>query len=101
MVYPNPQAICASVAMAFPKGPSKGYCLVAGFPPIYGQGRLVPGPMRNPDIEGEKCVGAVIFCTMDYLQGYWQCPPAEESREYFTFVTGDGLSRRRAYRRES
>ena len=33
MVYPNPQAICASVAMAFPKGPGKGYRLVADFPP--------------------------------------------------------------------
>ena len=32
MVYPNPQAICASVAMAFPKGPGKGYRLVADFP---------------------------------------------------------------------
>ena len=33
MVYPNPQAICASVAMAFPKGPGKGYRLVAVFSP--------------------------------------------------------------------
>ena len=47
--------------------------------------------MRNPEIEGEKCVGAVAFCTMDCLQGYWQCPLAEEAREYFTFVTKDGL----------
>ena len=31
MVYPNPQAICASMAMAFPKGPGKGYRLVAEF----------------------------------------------------------------------
>ena len=28
---------------------------------------------------------------MDCLQGYLQCPLAEEVREYFTFVTGDGL----------
>ena len=91
MVYPNPQAICASVAMAFPKGPGKGYRLVADFSPINGQCELVPGPMRNPEIEGEKCVGAVAFCTMDCLQGYWQCPLAEEAREYFTFVTKDGL----------
>ena len=33
MMYPNPQAICASVVIAFPKGPGKGYCLVADFPP--------------------------------------------------------------------
>ena len=33
MVYPNPQAICASVPMAFSKGPNKGYRLVANFPP--------------------------------------------------------------------
>ena len=91
MVYPNPQAICASVAMAFPKGPGKGYRFVADFPPINGQCELVPGPMRNPEIEGEKCVGAVAFCTMGCLQGYWQCPLAEEAREYFTFVTRDGL----------
>ena len=25
MVHPNPQVICPSVAMAFPKGPNKGY----------------------------------------------------------------------------
>ena len=45
MVYPNPQAICASVAMAFPKGQGKGYCLVADFFPISGQCELVPGLM--------------------------------------------------------
>ena len=33
MVYPNPQAICASVAMAFPTGPGKGCHLVAIFSP--------------------------------------------------------------------
>ena len=91
MVYPNPQAICASVAMAFPKGPGKGYRLVADFSPINGQCELVPGPMRNPEIEGEKCVRAVAFCTMECLRGYRQCPLAEEAREYFTFVAGDGL----------
>ena len=31
MVYPNPQAIYASVATAFPKGPGKGYRLVSNF----------------------------------------------------------------------
>lgn len=31
MVYPNPQTVCASAAMAFPKGPGKGYRLVADF----------------------------------------------------------------------
>ena len=41
MVYPNPQAICASVAMAFPKGSIKGYRLVADFSPINGQCELV------------------------------------------------------------
>ena len=68
MVYPNPQAICASVAMAFPKGPGKGHRLVAEFSAINGQGEFVPGPIRKPEIEGEKCVGAVAFCTMDCLQ---------------------------------
>ena len=91
MVYPNPQAICASVAMAFPKRSGKGYRLVAGFPPINGQCELVPGPMQNPEVEGEKCAVAVAFCTMECLQSYWQCPLVEEAREYFTFVTGDGL----------
>ena len=91
MAYPNPQAICASVAMAFPKEPGRAYRLVAGVSPINGQYELVPGPIRNPEIEGEKCAGAVAFCTMDCLRGYWQCPLAEEAREYFTFVTGDGL----------
>ena len=94
MVHPNRQAICASVAMAFPKGPGKGYRLVVEFSPINGQCKLVPGPK----IEGEKCAGTVVFCKMDCLQGYWQCPLVEEAREYFTFVTGDVL--RRACRRE-
>ena len=52
MVYSNPQAICASVAMVFLRGPGKGYRLVAGFSPINGQCELVLGPMRNPEIEG-------------------------------------------------
>ena len=77
--------------MAFPKGQDKGYRLVADFPPINDQCRLVPGPMRNFKIKGEKCAGAVAFCTMDCLQGYWQCPLAEEAREYLMFVTGDDL----------
>ena len=47
--------------------------------------------MRNPEIEGDKCAGAVVFCTMDCLQGYWQCPLAEKVHEYFTLLTGDGL----------
>ena len=47
--------------------------------------------MWNPEIEGEKCAGAVAFRTMDCLQGYGQCSLAEEARKYFTFVTGDGL----------
>ena len=53
----------------------------------------MPGPIRNPEIEGEKCAGAVAVCTMDYLQGYWQyLLLAEEAREYFMFMTGDVLS---------
>ena len=91
MLYPNPQAICASVAMAFPKGPGKRYRWLAVFFTINDQCELVPGPMRNPEIEGRKCAGAVAFCMIDCLQGYWQCPLAEEAREYFTFVTGNGL----------
>ena len=75
MVYPNPQAICASVAMAFPKGPGKGYRLVAEFSALNGQCEFVPGPIQKPEIEGDKCVGAVAFCTADYLQGYWQYQP--------------------------
>ena len=70
MLYPNPQAICASVVMAFLKGPGKRYRLVAVFSTINGQCELVPAPMRNPEIEGGKCAGAVAFCTMDCLQGY-------------------------------
>ena len=67
MAYPNPQAICASVAMAFPEGSGKGYRLVADFSPINGQCELVPGPMRNPGIEGDECAGAVAFCSVDCL----------------------------------
>ena len=91
MVYPNPQAVCASVAMAFPRGPGKRYRLVADFSPINGQCELVPGPMKNPEIEVEKCAGSKAFCTMDCLQGYWKCPLAEEVHELFTFVTQEGL----------
>ena len=71
MVYPNPQAVCASVASVFPKGPCKEYRVVADFPPINDRCELVPGPMRNPEIEGEKCAGAVAFCTMNCRQRYW------------------------------
>ena len=81
MLCETGMAICASVAMAFLKGPGKGYRLVAVFFPINGQRKLVPGPMRNPEIEGAKCAGAVAFCTMDCVEDYWQCPLAEEARE--------------------
>ena len=72
MVHPNPHVICASEAMAFPKGLSKRYHLVADFTPINDHYELVPGLMLNLEIEGEKGAGAVAFCTMDCLQGYWQ-----------------------------
>ena len=77
--------------MAFPNGPGKGYRLVANFSHINGQCELVPGLIRNPEIEGDKCAGAVAFGTMNCLQGYWKGPLAEEAHGYFTFVTGDGL----------
>ena len=64
---------------------------MADFTPINGHCELVPGPMLNPEIEGEKGAGAVFFFTMDCLQGFWRWPLAEEAREYFTFVTGDAL----------
>ena len=48
MVHPNPQEICARVAMAFPKGSGKRYRLVADFHAINGKCESVPGPMRNP-----------------------------------------------------
>ena len=91
IVYPNPQAICASVAMAFPKGPGNEYRLVVYFSPINDQCELVPGSMQNPEIEGEKCVCTVAFCMMDYLQSFWPCPLVLEARKYFLFVAGDGL----------
>ena len=56
--------------MVFPKGPGKGYRLVADFSPINGRCELVPGPMWNLAIEGEKCAGRVAFGTMDCPQGY-------------------------------
>ena len=37
MVYPNPQAVCASVAMTFPKVLGKGCRLLAGFSSINGE----------------------------------------------------------------
>ena len=77
---PNPQAICTSVAMTFPKGPGKIYCLVTNLSSIIGQCELVPRPNRNSEIEGERCAGAVAFCTMDCRQVYWQCPLAKEER---------------------
>ena len=56
--------------MAFSKAPGKGYRLVADFSLINGQCELVPGPMRTPEIEGEKCAGGMAFCSMDCPQGY-------------------------------
>lgn len=56
--------------MVFIMGLSKGYRLVADFPPINSQCKLVPGSILNPEIEGENYAGAVAIPTMDYLQGY-------------------------------
>ena len=64
---------------------------MADFSPINGQCELARGPMKNPENEGEKCAGSKAFCTMDCLQGYWQCPLAEEAQELFTFVTQEKL----------
>ena len=64
---------------------------MADYSSINGECELVPGPMRNLEIEGEKCAGAVAFCPIDCFQGYWQYPLVEEPREYFTLVTGDAL----------
>ena len=48
MVYPNPHAICASVAMAFSKGSGKGYRLVADFPPHQRPVRVGAGVDAEP-----------------------------------------------------
>ena len=53
--------------------------------------RVGAGVDAEPEIEGEKCTGAVAFCTIDCPQGYWQYSLAEVPREYFTFVTKGGL----------
>ena len=61
MLYPVLQAIRASVAMAFSKGPDKGYRLVADLSPINSHCELVPGPMRNPKIEGDNVLATWVF----------------------------------------
>ena len=47
--------------------------------------------MLNPKIEGEKCSGGLAFCTIDFLQCYWQFSLEEEVRDYVTFVTRIGM----------
>lgn len=63
----------------------------ADFLHITGQYELVLESMLNPGIEGEKCTGALAFCTVDCHQCYWQFSLEEEVRDYFTFVTRNGV----------
>lgn len=45
MEYTNPEKVRASVAMASPEGPGKGYRLVPEFLSNNGRCKLVPRPM--------------------------------------------------------
>ena len=81
ILYPNPQAVCASVTMIFNKGPDEGYRWVVGFSLTNDQWEQRPGHMKASEIRGEKCADTVAFITMDYLEGYWQRPLEEEAEE--------------------
>ena len=89
MVYANPQASCASAAMAVPKGPR--YRMVADYRAANAQVELVPWPMPNLEEATAKFRGVPAFCSLDLLQGYWQMPLDPESQELFTIVLPSGL----------
>ena len=77
MVYPNPQATCASVAMAVPKAGGTSYRMVADYRAANEQMELVPWPMPRVEEATALFQGVPAFCSLDLLQGYWQIDAVE------------------------
>ena len=90
MVFRNPQAIYASVAMAIPKG-SNSYRMVTDYRAV--NDTIVPAAMPMPNLEDKASLfaGATAWCTLDMLQGYWQVLLSKDAQEMFTMVTPEGL----------
>ena len=89
MVFRNPQATFASVAMAVPKG--DGFRMVADYRAVNQLVEQAAMPMPRLEELGMLLKGSGAFCTLDMIQGYWQTPLHESAQELFTMVTTGGL----------
>ena len=63
------------VARVLSKKSSKGYCMVAEFPP-HGQCELRLRPLLNPEIKGEKSAYSIAFKPIDSLPSRLLAVPA-------------------------
>ena len=90
MVFRNPQAIYASVAMAILKG-SNAYRMVTDYWTV--NDTIEPAAMPMPNLEEKSSLfaGATAWCTLDMLQGYGQVPLSEDALEMLIMVTPEGL----------
>ena len=90
MVFRNPQAIYATVAMATFKG-FNSYRMVTNYRAV--NDTIEPAAMPMPNLEDKASLfaGATAWCTLDMLQGYWQVSLSEGGQEMFTVVTPEGL----------
>ena len=84
LVFLSLQAMWASAAMSTPK---KGFRMVSDFRAANQQVEKLPGVMPNQEAIMAKLSEARVNGTLDFMQGYWQCPLAPDAQEIFMIVT--------------
>jgi hypothetical protein len=91
MVKKNLTSRCASPPLILPKaGPEKfRFTLDLRYPKS--QAEQVSWPMPNMEDELASLAGSKYFATLDLMQGYWQLPLHEDSQEFPSIITPDGV----------
>jgi hypothetical protein len=89
-IFRNPNS-----RLSFPaynvKKPGGGYRMTIDLRYVNSQLEPVAGVMPHMDIILKKLAGSRYFSTVDCFKGYWQFPLAEESQEYMSFATPEGI----------
>lgn len=46
----------------------------------------MPWPMPDLEVMSVRFRAVLIFCSLDFLQGYWLIPLVEEAQDWFTLA---------------
>lgn len=90
-IYRNILARYTSPALVVPKPGNRWLRMTVDLRGINQDTEPVSWPMPSNDVILGRLSEASYFATLDAYKGYWQFPLAEESQEYFSFMTDEGV----------